>query len=201
MTRTPIRALTLSTVALALTVAATGANAFFCNRGPANSYGSGLPMGYGPAPYGPMNYGALRPVYGPIGATLPGQYAAPALAAPTPAAWNPMANPVAPNPTLPPIDAGKVGSKQQAAAGTEGASVNIRGMQFQPSVITIKAGERVTWSQNAPMPHTVTSTDGTTINSGRLSAGQTFTHTFDAPGTYEYYCELHPGMKGSVVVN
>lgn len=79
-------------------------------------------------------------------------------------------------------------------------SVTIAGMQFQPATIRVKAGEEVTWKNNASMPHTVTGREDGKLSSSRLSQGSLFSHTFEQPGTYTYYCALHPSMTGTVIV-
>jgi len=89
-------------------------------------------------------------------------------------------------------------SVDTAAAGK---NVAISGMQFQPATIRVKAGEEVTWTNNASMPHTVTSRGYGLLASDRLNRGSTFSHTFEQPGTYSYYCALHPSMAGSVIVD
>jgi amicyanin len=92
------------------------------------------------------------------------------------------------------------GQNQENPAVSEGTrSVNIRGMQFGSGNIEIKVGESVTWTNQEMMPHTVTSTDGA-FSSSALNAGNAFSHTFDEPGTYTYFCEYHPNMKGVVTV-
>ena len=79
-------------------------------------------------------------------------------------------------------------------------SVAINGMQFQPATIRVKAGEEVSWTNNAAMPHTVTGRDDGNLASQRLNQGSVFSHTFEQPGTYNYYCALHPSMTGVVIV-
>lgn len=91
-------------------------------------------------------------------------------------------------------------AKPSATAGKTGATVSISGMQFQPATIRIKAGEAVTWSQADQMPHTVISSNGKDFASGRLNRGGKFQHTFNSPGTYDYFCSIHPSMTGRVVV-
>jgi hypothetical protein len=64
----------------------------------------------------------------------------------------------------------------------------------------VPAGTKVTWTHAGAAPHTVTS-DTKLFDSGRLSQGQTFSFTFDTPGTYAYKCDVHPArMTGTVVV-
>ena len=83
---------------------------------------------------------------------------------------------------------------------TAETSVTIAGMQFQPATIRVKAGEEVTWNNTAAMPHTVTGREDGKLSSARLNQGSMFSHTFEQPGTYTYYCALHPSMTGTVIV-
>ena len=84
------------------------------------------------------------------------------------------------------------------AAG-ETVTVRIDGMRFDPEIITVKPGTTVTWVHGSQMPHTISgNADG--MRSGTLYRGQQYTHTFNATGNYSYVCDLHPSMRGSVVV-
>lgn len=81
----------------------------------------------------------------------------------------------------------------------DNVTVRINGMRFEPATVTVKPGTTVTWVHGSQMPHTITgNTDG--LSSSTLYNGQTFSHTFDASGQYEYFCNLHPSMTGSVIV-
>jgi plastocyanin len=77
---------------------------------------------------------------------------------------------------------------------------------FDPNPIEIKAGDSVTWTNGDNEVHTVTSGSqdasniGQEFDSGTLASGQSFTHKFDKPGTYEYFCSFHESMTGKVVV-
>ena len=84
---------------------------------------------------------------------------------------------------------------------------------YKPERLEVKAGTSVTWSQRDPGAHTVTSGTveqggaGVTpepdelFDSGSLSTDDTFEHTFEEPGTYPYFCSLHPAtMRGEIVV-
>ena len=86
------------------------------------------------------------------------------------------------------------------AAEAEAKNVTIAGMQFQPATIRVNAGEEVTWINSAAMPHTVTGREDGKLSSERLKQGSMFSHTFEQPGTYTYYCALHPSMTGKVIV-
>jgi amicyanin len=116
-----------------------------------------------------------------------------------PAPWytnQPMANePVEPGTTVKPA----AGQTASAAAASDAVSVAISGMSFGAPTVTIKAGGTVTWTNNSTMPHTVTAIDGS-YGSGQLDNGASFSHTYDQPGTYSYYCKLHPRMRGQVIV-
>ncbi len=70
---------------------------------------------------------------------------------------------------------------------------------YQPALLTVVAGQTVTWRNSGLGPHTVTS-DAGQFDSGALQAGGTFSYTFAAPGTYAYSCTIHPTMHGKVVV-
>ncbi|HLX59231.1 MAG TPA: plastocyanin/azurin family copper-binding protein [Ktedonobacteraceae bacterium] len=75
---------------------------------------------------------------------------------------------------------------------------------FSPAAITIKVGTTVTWTNMTSAPHTVTSDDGKSFDSGisnPISAsGGTYSHTFMQPGTFTYHCQIHPFMKATVIV-
>ena len=78
---------------------------------------------------------------------------------------------------------------------------------YIPGSVIIQSGDKVKWINSDEETHTVTSglegsaDSGKQFDSGLLSANQTFDHTFDKPGTYNYYCSVHPIMTGLVNVN
>jgi nitrite reductase (NO-forming) len=78
---------------------------------------------------------------------------------------------------------------------------------YEPATLTVPAGTTVTWKNLDSTLHTVTSgsaetgVSGTEFDSSYLAGGKTFQHTFSSAGTFDYYCTLHPFMKGQVVVN
>jgi plastocyanin len=86
------------------------------------------------------------------------------------------------------------------AAGTP-HTVMIKGYAYSPAALTVKVGDTVTWTNMDTAPHTVTVTSGPEkFNSGNLAKGESFSYTFTKPGTYAYYCAVHPDMKASVTV-
>jgi plastocyanin len=90
--------------------------------------------------------------------------------------------------------------------GGGGAEVGMMNIQFDPSDVTIKAGDTVTWTNDEGVAHDVDKTSGPGAQfssgpEGGMMEGDTFEHTFDKPGTYEYVCRVHaPGMAGTIEV-
>jgi plastocyanin len=85
------------------------------------------------------------------------------------------------------------------AEGDAAAVLKIDNYAFMPKSVTVKAGTTVTWTNQDDETHTVTSTTKE-FKSKPLSAGDKFTFTFTTPGTYKYFCSLHPFMTGTIVV-
>jgi len=80
-------------------------------------------------------------------------------------------------------------------------TVLIQDFRFKPAHITIKRGTKVRWINKDSAPHTATSFfPPRSFDSGRLSKGQRYSHTFNKAGKKRYLCEIHPHMRGSVVV-
>ena len=77
--------------------------------------------------------------------------------------------------------------------------VKIDNFTFNPQQITVKAGDTVTWVNHDDIPHTVTSKTKL-FKSKALDTDDKFSFTFATPGTYPYFCSLHPMMTGSIVV-
>ena len=69
--------------------------------------------------------------------------------------------------------------------------------QLQTPVL---AGDTVTWTNEAVRAHTVDSLGGESFDSPQLFNGDTFSHQFNAPGSFSYYCRIHPFMRGEVDV-
>jgi predicted lipoprotein with Yx(FWY)xxD motif len=77
-------------------------------------------------------------------------------------------------------------------------NVNIQSFAFSPQEVKINRGDTVVWTNSDSAPHTVSSDSGKELDSGTLSKGQTFSHTFDSAGTFAYHCSNHPSMKAKV---
>ena len=90
------------------------------------------------------------------------------------------------------------GARAHAVAADTNEIV-IQNFAFEPSTLTVKAGAKVTWVNRDDEPHTATATDKS-FNSKTLENGDRFSTEFKAPGTYKYYCALHPKMTGQIIV-
>lgn len=86
-----------------------------------------------------------------------------------------------------------------AVAKVAGPKISIENFQFSPTTVTVPVGTTVTWTNNDGELHTVTSSEKVFASAG-LDAGEAFSYTFSTPGTYTYYCTLHPHMTGTIIV-
>jgi plastocyanin len=87
-----------------------------------------------------------------------------------------------------------------AADTAEAVQVIIKDFAYNPDPVTISVGQSVTWTNEDSAPHTATAQDRDVLQSGTLNQGDSYTQTFDTPGTYEYFCEFHSNMKGVIIV-
>ena len=86
-----------------------------------------------------------------------------------------------------------------ASAAPAPQKLEIHQFKFLPATVTVAPGTTVTWVNHDEETHTVMSSTGS-FASAALEHEQTFNHTFAAPGTYTYFCALHPLMRATVVV-
>ncbi len=84
----------------------------------------------------------------------------------------------------------------QSAAET---AIKIDNFSFTPATVTIPAGTTVRWTNRDDIPHTVVS-DDKIFKSKALDTDEQFTYTFTKPGTYSYFCSIHPKMTAKIVV-
>ena len=110
-------------------------------------------------------------------------------------------------------DKGAATSTKTTDTKASANEVTLKLIAIHPASLTVAAGTTVTWKQLDPGVHTVTSgtveqgaagvtpkPDGQ-FDSGELKTGKTFTHTFSKPGTYTYFCKIHPAtMRGEITV-
>ena len=81
-----------------------------------------------------------------------------------------------------------------------GATVKIDNFSFGPASVTVPVGTTITWTNNDDVPHVVTSDDNKMFKSKALDTDDHFSFTFTKPGTYNYYCAIHPKMTAKIVV-
>ena len=79
------------------------------------------------------------------------------------------------------------------------AAVKIDNFVFGPQTLTVQVGTTVTWTNSDDIPHTAVSTNGV-FKSKVIDTNEKFSYTFTKPGTYSYFCSVHPKMTGKVVV-
>jgi plastocyanin len=95
---------------------------------------------------------------------------------------------------------GSSGGGGGGSGSAGGAKVSMEGIKFNPASVTVKAGDKVTWTNKDSVGHDVTGDNFKSGDSGGMQNGDTFSQTFDKKGTFDYVCTVHPGMKGSVTV-
>ena len=90
--------------------------------------------------------------------------------------------------------------KDTGSSGGGQNKIEIKDFAFNPQTITVKSGEKITWINRDEEPHTVVSVEKQFKKSTALDTDQEFTITAGAPGTYTYFCSVHPKMTGTIVV-
>ena len=95
------------------------------------------------------------------------------------------------------VGAGNVSVNAQAKPET--MEVRIDNFSFGPPELTVAAGTTITWTNRDDIPHTVVSSDKA-FKSKVLDTDEKFSSTFRTPGTFSYFCSIHPKMIGKVVV-
>jgi plastocyanin len=91
------------------------------------------------------------------------------------------------------------GLAAKAADGPASAQIKIDNFTFGPTSLTVSSGTTVTWVNNDDVPHTVVS-DDKVFRSKALDTDDKFSYTFTMPGTYNYFCSVHPKMTAKIVV-
>lgn len=81
------------------------------------------------------------------------------------------------------------------------ATISIDNFSFSPDTLTVKAGTTVTWVNHDDIPHTVVSADTPRLfKSPPMDTDGHYSYTFSAPGSFRYFCSIHPHMVGQVIV-
>ena len=92
------------------------------------------------------------------------------------------------------------GCRGMSVTDANGTSVTMEGSCFTPTITRIQPGEAVTWVNPGLKPHTVTGASVAWGDYTNLAEGESVSHRFTSSGVYPYYCLLHPGMIGTIVV-
>jgi len=87
-----------------------------------------------------------------------------------------------------------------ARADNAASAVSIDNFTFTPPTLTVKAGTTITWTNKDDIPHGIASADNAFAKSRALDTDDSFSFTFAKPGTYQYFCYIHPHMVGTIVV-
>jgi len=98
---------------------------------------------------------------------------------------------------------GKKKKKKSSTTSTAGGpGVVMQNIQFDPSSVSVKAGNTVTWTNNESVQHDVTADDGSFKSGqpGGMKQGDKYEHAFDKAGSFAYKCTIHPNMTGTVEV-
>jgi len=90
--------------------------------------------------------------------------------------------------------------EEMKTAGAGEQQVIVDNFSFAPAMTAVPAGSTITWTNRDDVPHNIVSTEQK-FKSPVLDTDERFSHTFAAPGTYKYYCSIHPKMTGQVVVS
>jgi plastocyanin len=93
------------------------------------------------------------------------------------------------------------GGCHSEATTAQGTSVDLRGACFTPTVLHVQPGDTVTWVNQDAMAHTVTGIDAAWRDYTEFGQGGSVAYQFAVAAAYPYYCILHPGMIGAVIVS
>jgi plastocyanin len=88
----------------------------------------------------------------------------------------------------------------QTTPQAAGGAISIDNFTFTPQALTVKAGTTVTWTNKDDIPHGIASENNAFARSKALDTDDNYSFTFTTPGTYKYFCYVHPHMTGTIVV-
>ena len=92
------------------------------------------------------------------------------------------------------------GEKEAAGSSAAKNQIVIKDFHFAPQTLTVKSGEKISFINRDEEPHTVVSVEQQFKKSVALDTDEVFTITAGAPGTYTYFCSVHPKMTGTIVI-
>ena len=92
------------------------------------------------------------------------------------------------------------GSSTAASSSGGGVAIKMQNIAFAPKDVTVKVGQKITWTNDDSVDHNVTADSGADFKSDNFGKDGTFEFTPDKAGTIKYECTLHPGMTATVTV-
>jgi plastocyanin len=87
----------------------------------------------------------------------------------------------------------------EPAAGGE-VKVSMKDIKYVPQDVTARAGQKITWTNDDPVAHTVTARSGADFDSGTIQPGGKFSRTINQAGKIDYVCTIHPNQTGTITV-
>ncbi len=91
-------------------------------------------------------------------------------------------------------------TQSEAAESNDIVSVSMKDIKFVPQEATVKVGQKITWTNDEPVPHNVTAAQGADFKSDTMNEGDTFEYTPTKAGTIDYVCTIHPKQTGKLIV-
>ena len=91
-------------------------------------------------------------------------------------------------------------ASSSSSSSSGGVAIKMQNIAFDPKAVTVKVGQKVTWTNDDSVDHNVTSQSGETIKSDNFGKGGTFSFTPTKAGTIKYVCTIHPGMTATLTV-
>jgi plastocyanin len=76
----------------------------------------------------------------------------------------------------------------------------MKNIAFAPTSVTVKVGQKITWTNDDSVDHNVTAKSGASFASSNFGQGGTYSYTPTKAGTITYVCTIHPGMDGTIIV-
>jgi len=103
--------------------------------------------------------------------------------------------------TTAPAAAGGGGAPCSVATSAGAVAASMKNIAFDPTTITAKVGDTITWTNNDTTTHTVTLDNQAACDTGNVAPGAMGSLTFTAAGTYAFHCKIHSSMKGTITVS
>jgi len=91
-------------------------------------------------------------------------------------------------------------STPAASSSGGGVAIKMQNIAFDPKAVTVKVGQKITWTNDDSTDHNVTANSGADFKSDNFGKGGTFSFTPTKAGTIKYVCTIHPGMDATLTV-